>query len=98
MPFYLTHLQILIVIASGTFWIPYLGSFLATLIISTLITSAVSFLITKSPDYIRYLFGLPSVTKKFPGSKLKGFVPLLVLFSLELLLFVSANVFYYLTK
>ena len=98
MPFYLTHMQILVVLASGIFWIPYLGTFLPTLIISTLITSAVSFLITKSPDPIRYLFGLPSVTSRFPGKKLKGFVPLLVLFSCEVVLCTSANMYYYLTK
>ena len=79
MPFYLTHMQILFVLVSGTFWIPYLKCFVPTVIMSTLCTAIISYLIFKLPDPIRYFFGLPSVTRKFPGGKLSGFLPLLIL-------------------
>ena len=80
MPFYLTHMQTLFVLVSVTFWVPYLGSFVPTVIMSTLCSAIISYLIFKSPDTIRYFFGLPSVTRKFPGDILSGFLPLLILY------------------
>ena len=79
MPFYLTHMQILFVLVSGTFWVPYIGSFVPTVIMSTLCTAIISYLIFKSPNSIRYFFGLRSATRKFPGDKISGFLPLLIL-------------------
>ena len=98
MPFYLTHIQISVVLVSGTFWVPYLSTFFPTIILSTLCVSVVSFLIVKSPDLIRYLFGLPSIAGKLPGDKLAGFVPLIILSCSIVILSISANLFYYMNK
>ena len=79
MPFYLLHQQVLIALVSGTLWIPYLGSFIVTIISSTIFTCALAFLIAKSPGPVRYFFGLPSNHWLIPGETLNGFVPLIVL-------------------
>ena len=63
MPFYLLHQQLLIVLLSGTLWIPYLNSIWATIFLSTITNLLVSFLVTRSPRRIMYLFGLPFKNK-----------------------------------
>ena len=79
MPFYLIHLQVLVAVVSGTLWVPYLGSFIVTIIIATFLTCAFAFLITKLPGPVRYFFGLSSNHWLIPGRKLNGFIPVLVL-------------------
>ena len=79
MPFYLLHQQVLIVLVSGTLWVPYLGSFPATIILTTICTCIISFLVAKSPGPIKYLFGLPSKHNIIPGEKLSGFLPVTIL-------------------
>ena len=79
MPFYLLHQQVLILLVSGTLWVPYLGSFPATIILTTICTCIISFLVAKSPGPIKYLFGLPSTHNIIPGEKLSGFVPVTIL-------------------
>ena len=91
MPFYLLHQQILVGIASGTLWVPYLGSFIGTIMLVTLTTGGIAFLITKSPGPIRYFFGLPSKHKWIPGEKLKGFGPFIVLILIGIIEIIAAN-------
>ena len=79
MPFYLLHQQVLIGLISGTLWVPYVGSFPATIVLSTLLTCLVSYSVVKSPGPIRYFFGLHSVHRIIPGEKLSGMGPLLML-------------------
>lgn len=92
MPFYLLHQQVLIALVSGTLWIPYLGSFIATIILSTLGTCIISFLVVKSPGPIKYFFGLPSNHWIVPGKKLAGFIPLILLCITVVMLTIIANV------
>ena len=60
MPFYLTHqqvlqltflmyliFQVLVAILSGALWVPYLSTFPSTLLLATIATFTVSFIITK---------------------------------------------------
>ena len=91
MPFYLLHQQVLVVLVSGTLWVSYLGSFPATIILSTICTLIVSFLVVKSPDPVRYFFGLPSKHSIIPGEKLSGFLPLIGLCMLMVIESVVAN-------
>ena len=92
MPFYLLHQQVLIVLVSGTMWVSYLGSFPATIILATICTCIISFFVAKSPDPVKYCFGLPSKHSIVPGEKLSGFVPLIVLCILFVLEAGVANV------
>ena len=92
MPFYLLHQQILIVLASGTLWVPYLGSFVVNLLLSTLITGALTFIITKLPDPIRYFFGHPSKHWLIPGKTLNGFLPVIMLAIIIVLESIVANI------
>ena len=92
MPFYLLHQQVLIALLSGTLWIPYLGSFIVTIILSTVCTCIIAFLIIKSPGVIKYFFGLPSNNGIVPGKKLAGFIPLIVLCIIVIMLVIIANV------
>merc|ERR1739845_241536 len=89
MPFYLLHQQVLIVVVSGTLWLSYLGSFPGTIILTTICTSMMSYLVVKSPAPVRYFFGLPSNHRIIPGGKLSGFLPLIVLC---ILFFIEAGV------
>ena len=79
MPFYLLHQQVLIILVSGTLWVPYLGSFPATIILTTIFTYIISLLVAKSPGPVKYFFGLPSKHNIIPGKKLSGFLPVTVL-------------------
>ena len=92
MPFYLLHQQILILLLIGTLRIPSLASFFVTIILSTLITCIVAFLIAKSPGPIRYFFGLPSKNKIIPGEKLSGFGPFIALIAVIICEAIAANV------
>ena len=92
MPFYLLHQQILILLAIGTLRIPSMGSFFVTIILSTLITCFVAFIIVKSPGPIRYFFGLPSKSKFIPGEKLSGFGPYLALCAVVICETIAANI------
>ena len=92
MPFYLLHQQVLIVLSTGTLWIQSLGSFFVTIILSTLITCCIAFLVVKSPGPIRYFFGLPSKNKIIPGEKLSGFGPYIALCAIVICEAIAANV------
>ena len=92
MPFYLLHQQVLIVLVSGTLWIQYLGSFIVTILLSTIITFVIAFLVVKSPGPIRYFFGLPSKNKIIPGVKLSGFGPFVALCVIVVIEAIVANV------
>ena len=89
MPFYLLHQQVLVILVSGTLWVSYLGSFPATITLTTICTCIISFLVAKSPGPIRYFFGLPSKHNIIPGEKLSGFLPVTVL---SLLFVIEAGV------
>ena len=97
MPFYLTHQQILVPLAAGASWVPYLsesrrpaedkslislhhsGTFPLVLLLTTLATLAVSWIITKAGP-LRYFFGLPTKQHSgLPGKQLGGFLPLLIM-------------------
>ena len=91
MPFYLLHQQVLVGITSGTLWIPYLGSFIGTITLTTLSTCGIAFLIAKSPGPIRYFFGLPSKHKLIPGQKFKGYGPFIVLILIGIIECIAAN-------
>ena len=91
MPFYLCHMQVLVMFVSGALWVPYLRTLPLVLIFTTVLTAGISFLITKSGP-LRYLFGLPPPRGScLPGEKLRGFVPVLVLSILVLLHILLAN-------
>ena len=93
MPFYVIHLQVLVALASGALWVPYLRTFPAMLLISSLLTGSFSYLISEKFGALRYFFGLtPPKGSCLPGEKLRGFVPTLVLSGLVLLHIVLANV------
>ena len=94
MPFYLIHQQVLVLIVSGTLWVPYLGSFPVTLILSTVCTSAVAFLIVKSPGPVRYFFGLPSDHNAIPGKLLAGYLPLIILLIVAVIQLIAAILIY----
>ena len=79
MPFYLTHQQVLVAIASATLWLPALGSFPVVLLLATLATCLLSFTITRLGP-ARYLFGLPPPKgSAIPGSACGGLLPLSLL-------------------
>ena len=66
-------------IAVGTLRVPILHHFPFLILLSTIATFTVSFLITKSGS-LRYFFGLPTAADAFiPGKALKGLVPGIVL-------------------
>merc|ERR1712179_108790 len=82
MPFYLIHTQVLVAYLAGAMWIPYLRTLPITVIIVTLLTTTISFLITKSGP-LRYFFGLAPPKDSFlPGKTLQGFVPTLIMAAL----------------
>ena len=82
MPFYLIHAQVLVAYIAGAMWIPYLRTLPITVIIVTLLTTTISFLITKSGS-LRYFFGLAPPKDSFlPGKPLRGFVPTLIMTAL----------------
>ena len=77
MPFYLIHLQVQTVYMLGALRVPYLKN-----IPFTVLTTLLSFLITKS-GFLRYFFGLPPPKDSFlPGKTLRGFVPTIIMTSL----------------
>ena len=79
MPFYLTHQQVLVAILSVSLGVPVLGSFPIILLLATLAVFILSFIITKL-NPLRYWFGLTPAKGSFiPGSKLRGFIPTIVL-------------------
>jgi len=91
MPFYLTHQQVLIPIAAASSWVPYLRSLPIVLILATLGTLLVSWLITKAGP-IRYFFGLStSPDSLIPGKKMNGFLPLTILNTLFIAGILMAN-------
>ena len=82
MPFYLIHQQVLVSYLAGAMWVPYLRTLPLTLIIVTLLTATISFLITKSGS-LRYFFGLaPPKNSLLPGKILRGFIPVLIMSAL----------------
>ena len=82
MPFYLIHQQVHVAYLAGAMWIPYLRTLPITVIIVTLLTTTISFLITKSGS-LRYFFGLAPPKDSFlPGKTLQGFVPTLIMTAL----------------
>merc|ERR550519_2480463 len=91
MPFYLIHASVLVAYIAGAMWIPYLRTFPITVIIVTLLTTTISFLITKSGS-LRYFFGLAPPKDSFlPGKKLRGFVPTLIMTALVIAHMIIAN-------
>ena len=79
MPFYLTHRQILMALLMVSQSVPVLKSFPIILTLTTVITTFISLLITKS-NPLRYWFGLStSKGSVIPGSSFGGFLPLIVL-------------------
>ena len=82
MPFYLIHLQVMVVYMAGALRVPYLRSLPISIIIVTLLTTITSFLITKMGP-LRYFFGLaPPKDSALPGKTLRGFVPTLIMTAL----------------
>ena len=90
MPFYLTHQQILVMIAAGASWVPHLRTFPVVLILSTAATLAVSWAITKAGP-LRYFFGLNTKSSILPGTALGGFAPNTVLGGLFAIAWILAN-------
>ena len=79
MPFYLTHQQVLVTVLSLSLGTPVLQSFPIVLIIATIATAALSFLIVKLGP-LRYWFGLPPPKNSLlPGKVIRGFLPLALL-------------------
>jgi len=79
MPFYLTHQQVLVTVLSLSLSTPVLGSFPIVLILTTITTTTLSFIIVKLGP-LRYWFGLPPTKgSAMPGTTLRGFLPLTVL-------------------
>ena len=69
----------LTVLLSGTLWVPYLRTLPVSIVLGTIFSTLVSFLVTKSGP-LRYFFGLPGGPGSlFPGKKLRGLVPVLIL-------------------
>ena len=72
-----------------------LGSFPIVLILSTIGTLAVSWLITKSGP-LRYFFGLPTKKESYlPGKALNGMVPVIVMSFLFIVAAVIADYYLY---
>ena len=91
MPFYLIHQQVIVPIAAGALWVPYLRTFPVMLILTLVPTIGLSYLITKSGS-LRYFFGLPTPPGSWlPGQLLRGFLPLLVLSVLVVLHVILAH-------
>ena len=95
MPFYLTHQHLLLVIVSGTLWIPHLSSFPVNLILTTFATVLMAHLIIKMTNF-RYFFGIPTATNSFlPGKKIRGFIPVILLSIIVIISMVLGGVFGY---
>ena len=63
----------------GILQVPVLHHFPFSLLLSTIATTAISYLIVKSGP-LRYFFGLPTEKGSFlPGKALKGLIPAIVL-------------------
>ena len=91
MPFYLIHAQVQVAYMSGAFHVPYLRSLPISIVIVTLLTTLLSFLITKSGT-LRYFFGLAPPKDSFlPGKTLRGFVPTLLMTALVITHIIIAN-------
>ena len=91
LPFYLVHQWVINPVTSGALWVPYLRSFPVVLVITTVPTVALAYLITKSGS-LRYFFGLPPPKGSIlPGKRLRGFVPVLILAGVELVCLILAN-------
>ena len=91
MPFYLIHQQVLVAYLGGALHEPYLRTLPITVIIVTLLTTTISFLITKSGP-LRYFFGLAPPKDSFlPGKTLRGFVPTLIMTALVITYIIIAN-------
>ena len=92
MPFYLIHLQVIVAYMAGALWEPYLRSLPISVIIVTLISTIISFLITKSGP-LRYFFGLAPPKDSFlPGKTLRGFVPTLIMTALVIMHILISNI------
>ena len=66
-------------IAVGMLRVPILHHFPFLLLVSTVATLGISFLITKAGS-LRYFFGLPNqADSRIPGRALKGLIPMIVL-------------------
>ena len=93
MPFYLVHVQVLVVFASGAWWVPYLRTLPVALLITSLLSGSLAYLIAEKCGQLRYFFGLPpSKGSCLPGETLRGFLPTLVLSVLVVLVTVLVNV------
>jgi hypothetical protein len=90
MPFYVTHQQVLVALLSGALWVPYLRTFPIIILLATILTMIVSFLITKAGP-LRYFFGLKDSSDFLPGKPLRGFIPTLILSGMVLVLTFLAN-------
>jgi len=85
LPFYLLHQQVLVIIMALTLWVPYLGSLPSNLILATLATTALAYLVTKITA-LKYFFGLPTTSDScLPGNICSGFLPLLCISALAVL-------------
>ena len=72
-------------IAAGALWVPYLQSFPLMLIITTIVSIALSYLVSKCGP-LRYFIGVPPPRdSSLPGKRLGGFVPVLLLSGLAVL-------------
>ena len=91
MPFYLVHRAVMHLIKLAGLWIPFLNSFLGTLVISSLCTGVFSLMIVKSPGLIRYFFGLQFHDRALLSQWLKGYGPFIVLLSLRTIESIVAN-------
>ena len=93
MPFYLIQGQVQYAYMSGALRVPYLRSLPVSVIITTLLTTLLSFLITKS-GFLRYFFGLPPPKDSFlPGKTLRGFVPILIMTFLSITHIIIARIY-----
>ena len=93
MPFYLLH-SIVIALVINANIAPVTASFdsfLRLLILSTLISLMISFMIIKSPGFVRYFFGLPSRENVLFGQWLKGYGPFVFLLIIRFMESMVAN-------
>jgi hypothetical protein len=81
----------MIPIGAGAMWVPYLRTLPVLLILTSIVSIAISYLITKSGP-LGYFFGLPPPKNScLPGKLLRGFVPVLVLSGLAVIQILLAN-------
>ena len=89
--FYLIHQQANNPVVAGLLWVPYLRSFPCVLVITTLLSLGIAYLITKS-GWLRYFYGLPPPKGScLPGERVSGFLPVIILAVVEVLVLIIAN-------